>query len=211
MRPRLAPDGQQRDVAIGHGREDSGEGGRRRIGRGDIIGGRAQRRSSLVATDRDRSVVVVVAVGLIRAWDLRDRCRTATGGRSSLISGGRRPEPGPADHRPGRGSMPPGPCCASPPTHSRSTSDERSWRGSRHSGRSPARLASTRSGSMQGSTGSTGRSRSGLTLGCTSPPVGDSFLVAIDRDRLPTAPYQVRILGPDRPARRTASSTWSDD
>jgi len=37
----------------------------------------------------------------------------------------------------------------------------------------------------------------GLTLGCGSPPVGDSFLVALDRDRLPDAPYQIRILGPD--------------
>ncbi|HEX6868872.1 MAG TPA: hypothetical protein VF119_08695, partial [Candidatus Limnocylindrales bacterium] len=37
----------------------------------------------------------------------------------------------------------------------------------------------------------------GLTLGCGSPPVGDSFLVALDRDRLPDAPYQLRILGPD--------------
>ena len=37
----------------------------------------------------------------------------------------------------------------------------------------------------------------GLTMGCGSPPVGDSFLVALDRDRLPEAPYQVRILGPD--------------
>jgi hypothetical protein len=37
----------------------------------------------------------------------------------------------------------------------------------------------------------------GLTSGCESPPVGDSFLVALDRDRLPDAPYQVRILGPD--------------
>lgn len=37
----------------------------------------------------------------------------------------------------------------------------------------------------------------GLTMGCGSPPVGDSFLVAIDRDRLPDAPYQIRILGPD--------------
>lgn len=37
----------------------------------------------------------------------------------------------------------------------------------------------------------------GLTVGCQSPPVSDTFLVAIDRDRLPSAPYQVRILGPD--------------
>ena len=37
----------------------------------------------------------------------------------------------------------------------------------------------------------------GLTLGCGSPPVSDTFLVALDRDRLPAAPYQVRILGPD--------------
>ena len=37
----------------------------------------------------------------------------------------------------------------------------------------------------------------GLTLGCQSPPVADSFLVAIDRDRLPDAPYRIRILGPD--------------
>ena len=36
----------------------------------------------------------------------------------------------------------------------------------------------------------------GLTLGCQSPPVGDSFLVAIGRDRLPVPPYQIRILGP---------------
>ena len=39
----------------------------------------------------------------------------------------------------------------------------------------------------------------GLSLGCTSPAVGDSFLVAIDRDRLPPAPYQVRIIGPEPP------------
>ena len=38
----------------------------------------------------------------------------------------------------------------------------------------------------------------GLTLGCQSPPVGDSFLVALDRDRLPDSPYQIRILGPDQ-------------
>ena len=37
----------------------------------------------------------------------------------------------------------------------------------------------------------------GLTSGCGSPPVGDSFLVAIDRDRLPAPPYRIRILGPD--------------
>ena len=37
----------------------------------------------------------------------------------------------------------------------------------------------------------------GLTLGCGSPPVSDTFLVALDRDRLPPAPFQVRILGPD--------------
>jgi hypothetical protein len=37
----------------------------------------------------------------------------------------------------------------------------------------------------------------GLTMGCQSPPVGDSFLVAIDRARLPAPPYQIRILGPD--------------
>lgn len=37
----------------------------------------------------------------------------------------------------------------------------------------------------------------GFTLGCQSPPVSDTFLVAIDRDRLPSAPYKVRILGPD--------------
>jgi hypothetical protein len=39
----------------------------------------------------------------------------------------------------------------------------------------------------------------GLTIGCRSPSVGDSFLVAIDRDRLPAMPYQVRIIGPDPP------------
>jgi hypothetical protein len=37
----------------------------------------------------------------------------------------------------------------------------------------------------------------GLTSGCGSPPVSDSFLVAIDRDRLPAPPYRIRILGPD--------------
>ena len=37
----------------------------------------------------------------------------------------------------------------------------------------------------------------GLTMGCRSPAVSDAFLVAIDRDRLPAAPYQLRILGPD--------------
>jgi hypothetical protein len=37
----------------------------------------------------------------------------------------------------------------------------------------------------------------GLTMGCRSPAVSDAFLVAIDRDRLPEAPYQLRILGPD--------------
>jgi hypothetical protein len=37
----------------------------------------------------------------------------------------------------------------------------------------------------------------GLTMGCRSPAVSDAFLVAIDRDRLPEAPYQIRILGPD--------------
>jgi hypothetical protein len=39
----------------------------------------------------------------------------------------------------------------------------------------------------------------GLTMNCRSPSVGDSFLVAIDRNRLPPTPYQVRILGPDPP------------
>jgi hypothetical protein len=39
----------------------------------------------------------------------------------------------------------------------------------------------------------------GLTLGCDSPPVSDSFLVALNRDRLPDAPYRIRILGPDQP------------
>jgi hypothetical protein len=37
----------------------------------------------------------------------------------------------------------------------------------------------------------------GLTMGCASPPVGDSFLVAIDRERLPDRPYRIRILGPE--------------
>jgi hypothetical protein len=37
----------------------------------------------------------------------------------------------------------------------------------------------------------------GLTMGCRSPSVNDAFLVAIDRDRLPEVPYQIRILGPD--------------
>jgi hypothetical protein len=37
----------------------------------------------------------------------------------------------------------------------------------------------------------------GLTMGCRSPAVSDAFLVAIDRDRLPAAPYRIRILGPD--------------
>jgi len=37
----------------------------------------------------------------------------------------------------------------------------------------------------------------GLTMGCGSPPVGDSILVAIDRDRLPDRPYRIRILGPE--------------
>ena len=39
----------------------------------------------------------------------------------------------------------------------------------------------------------------GLTMGCASPAVGDSFIVAIDRNRLPPPPYQVRLLGPDPP------------
>jgi hypothetical protein len=39
----------------------------------------------------------------------------------------------------------------------------------------------------------------GLSMGCESPSVGDSFLVAIDRNRLPQSPYQVRILGPEPP------------
>jgi hypothetical protein len=39
----------------------------------------------------------------------------------------------------------------------------------------------------------------GLTMNCRSPSVGDSFLVAVDRSRLPPTPYQVRILGPDPP------------
>lgn len=39
----------------------------------------------------------------------------------------------------------------------------------------------------------------GLSMGCASPSVGDSFLVAIDRTRLPQPPYQLRILGPDPP------------
>jgi hypothetical protein len=39
----------------------------------------------------------------------------------------------------------------------------------------------------------------GLTMNCRSPSVSDSFLVAIDRTRLPPTPYQVRILGPDPP------------
>ena len=46
---------------------------------------------------------------------------------------------------------------------------------------------------------STGPSRSGYLWVAPSPAVGDSFLVAIDRDRLPPAPYQVRILGPEPP------------
>jgi hypothetical protein len=37
----------------------------------------------------------------------------------------------------------------------------------------------------------------GLTFGCQSPSVSDTFLVAIDRDRLPATPYRIRILGPD--------------
>jgi hypothetical protein len=37
----------------------------------------------------------------------------------------------------------------------------------------------------------------GFSFGCRSPSVSDTFLVAIDRDKLPSAPYQVRILGPD--------------
>ena len=37
----------------------------------------------------------------------------------------------------------------------------------------------------------------GLTFGCRSPSVSDTFLVALDRDRLPSVPYQLRILGPD--------------
>ena len=37
----------------------------------------------------------------------------------------------------------------------------------------------------------------GLTMGCGSPPVSDSFLVAIDRVRLPAPPYRIRIFGPD--------------
>ena len=42
-----------------------------------------------------------------------------------------------------------------------------------------------------------GSSRSGSRWAARSPPVSDTFLVALDRDRLPAAPYQVRILGPD--------------
>jgi hypothetical protein len=36
----------------------------------------------------------------------------------------------------------------------------------------------------------------GLTAGCDHKVVPDSFLVAIDRDRLPPEPFAVRVIGP---------------
>jgi hypothetical protein len=41
-----------------------------------------------------------------------------------------------------------------------------------------------------------GRFSLGLTAGCDHKVVPDSFLVAIDRDRLPPAPFAVRVIGP---------------
>ena len=36
----------------------------------------------------------------------------------------------------------------------------------------------------------------GFTLGCDDGAVPDSFLVSVDRDRLPAVGYEVRLLGP---------------
>ena len=41
-----------------------------------------------------------------------------------------------------------------------------------------------------------GRFSLGLTSGCDDKVVPDSFLVAIERDRLPPAPFAVRVIGP---------------
>jgi hypothetical protein len=37
----------------------------------------------------------------------------------------------------------------------------------------------------------------GITSGCDTMSVPDSFLVAIDRDRLPARPFQLKRVGPD--------------
>jgi hypothetical protein len=39
----------------------------------------------------------------------------------------------------------------------------------------------------------------GFTLGCDDGVVPDSFLVAVDRDRLPPGPFRVRLVGPHPP------------
>ena len=39
----------------------------------------------------------------------------------------------------------------------------------------------------------------GLTLGCDDGVVPDSFLVVLDRDRLPAGPFRVRLVGPHPP------------
>jgi hypothetical protein len=41
-----------------------------------------------------------------------------------------------------------------------------------------------------------GRFSLGLTAGCDHKAVPDSFLVAVPRDRLPPAPFTVRVIGP---------------
>ena len=37
----------------------------------------------------------------------------------------------------------------------------------------------------------------GLSIGCRSPSVNDSFLVALDRDRLPETSFELRMIGPE--------------
>lgn len=39
----------------------------------------------------------------------------------------------------------------------------------------------------------------GFTLGCDDGVVPDSFLVSVDRDRLPTIPYRLRLSGATPP------------
>lgn len=42
----------------------------------------------------------------------------------------------------------------------------------------------------------TGAFSLGLTAGCDRAAVSDSFLVAVDRGRLPAEPFEVRLVGP---------------
>jgi hypothetical protein len=37
----------------------------------------------------------------------------------------------------------------------------------------------------------------GLTAGCDRAAVPDSFLIAVDRRRLPAEPFEIRLVGPE--------------